>query len=69
MIYIEMHNYDNAAQNFKVYRLVRLLHNLKVIKEDELIRHEDAVWNTRIGGMDIDLYEYQLFDGNETYQF
>jgi len=48
-----MRTVDEAAHNFKVYRLVRLLHALKVIKDDELIQHEEVIWNHKTVGIQI----------------
>ena len=71
MIYKErMANMSEAAHNFKVYRLVRLLHDLKVIKDVELIRHEEFIWSTKVIGIDINWYRFQLIiSKNEVYQF
>ena len=67
MIYKDrMITMSEAAQNFKVYRLVRLLHALRVIKDDELIRHEEHIWNTKMIAMDIDWYNFRMFGGDET---
>lgn len=60
---------EDARQNFKVYRVVRLLHDLRVIKDDELIRHEEHIWNTKIIAMDIDWYNYRMSGGDEIFQF
>lgn len=70
MIYAErMVTLEDAKQTFKVYRLVRLLHDLRVIKDDELIRHEEHIWNTKMIAMDINWYKYQMHGGGERYQF
>jgi len=70
MIYVErMATLEDARQTFKVYRLVRLLHNLRVIKDDELIRHEEHIWNTKMTAMDIDWYNYRMSGLNEIFQF
>lgn len=69
MIYRDMRTMSGAVANFKVYRLVRLLHNLRVIKDDELIRHEEAMYNFCMIGMDIDWYNYKMRGDNEEYQF
>ena len=71
MIYKErMATMSEAEHNFKVYRLVRLLHDLKVIKDVELIRHEEFIWSTKVIGIDINWYRFQLIiSKNEVYQF
>jgi len=70
MIYVErMATLEDARQTFKVYRLVRLLHDLRVIKDDELIRHEEHIWNTKMIDMDIDWYNYRMMGADEIFQF
>ena len=47
MIYVNEPNvgiYYNISHNFKTYRLVRLLNDLNVIDDTELIRHEDEIY-------------------------
>lgn len=51
---------DVAKHNFRIYRLVRLLHNLKVINDQELIRHEEVIWSTLPAGLDVDWYRYRI---------
>lgn len=70
MIYKEMRGMEGATHNFKIYRVVRLLHNLKVIKDAELIRHEEAIYDTKVVGLHIDWEKYQLIGGpGEVIQF
>lgn len=62
--------YSDAKHQFIVYRLVRILHNLKVINDQELIQHEEAIWNTLPVGLDVDWYHYRVRGpGGEVNQF
>lgn len=68
-MYIDMSHYSGAAHNFKIYRLVRLLHDLKVIDDSELIRHEETMWDTAPVGINIDWYRYRVTGPGEIIQF
>ncbi len=68
MIYkSRMMTISEAKQNFTVYRVVRLLHNLQVIKDAELIIHEEFIWNTKAVGLDIDWFNYRIQEPNGNY--
>lgn len=65
-----MTTFGDAERNFKIYRLVRLLHDLKVICDEELIRHEEYIWSTKPIGLDIDWKRYRIHaEPNEILQF
>lgn len=68
MIYKErMATMAEARQNFTVYRVVRLLHDLKAIDDAELIRHEEFIYSTKAIGIDIDWYRYRIQEPNGNY--
>lgn len=70
MIYKQiMISMSEAQHNFKIYRVIRLLYTLRVIKDDELMRHEDTIRNTSMIGMDIDWENYRMLVGDEIIQF
>ena len=70
MIYKErMATMSEAKHNFTVYRVVRLLHDLKVIDDQELIRHEEFIWSSKMSSMDIDWYNFRIMGANEVIQF
>lgn len=67
MIYMSMSTEAAARHNFRIYRVVRILHALKVINDDELIRHEEVIYNTLPIGIDVDWYNYRLRHGHGDY--
>lgn len=70
MIYKPMMTESGAVHNFRIYRLVRLLHDLRVIDDAELIRHEEAIYEGAPIGLNIDWYNYRIVVGpNEVIQF
>lgn len=70
MIYRDMMTEIGAAHNFRIYRVVRLLHDLKVIGDLELIRHEEVIYERAPIGLNIDWYNYRIVVGpNEVIQF
>lgn len=72
MIYVNEPNvgiYYNISHNFKTYRLVRLLNDLNVIDDTELIRHEDEIYKGIPIAVDVDWYHYRVIAGNEVLQF
>lgn len=64
MIYKDMTTEAAARYNFRIYRLVRILHNLKVINDMELIRHEETIYERLPIGIDVDWYNYRLRHGH-----
>lgn len=63
MIYRPMMTESGAVHNFRIYRLVRLLHDLKVIDDAELIRHEEAIHEGAPIGIHIDWFNYRIHAG------
>lgn len=49
--------------NFRAYRVVRLLHDLSVIGDMELIRHEEHIFSTLPAAVHVDWERYRLFTG------
>ena len=61
MIYVNMYSRAACERNFKIYRVVRLLHDLRVIKDDELIFHEERIYMTKLAGLHVDWKNYRLY--------
>jgi hypothetical protein len=61
MLYFDrMTTYNEFYHNFKAYRLIRLLHDLRVIEDDELIRHEEYLYAKAPAGCNIDWFHYRV---------
>ena len=62
--------YIDAKHQFRIYRLIRFLHDLRIIMDGELIRHEEIIYDTLPVGINIDWFNYRVSGpGGEVNQF
>lgn len=65
----KMTHYYEASHNFKIYRVVRLLYELKVIGMGTLLDHEDVMFRSKPVGVTLNLYMYSLVGPHGVIQF
>lgn len=58
----------NLAINFMVYRVVRILFDLEVVSEKELIKHEDLIYTNTPIGLHIDFEYYRIYTNEVDYE-
>lgn len=68
-MYKNMITIEEAKHNFRIYRLIRLLHSTGIVSTMQLIGHEEALYSTAPLGLSIDWWNYRIFNGVNWIQF